>query len=53
MNAKILASKEHVLDEDIHFASFVFARKANKKLGKLRKGEKRTEFILIFNCPKQ
>ena len=26
MNAKILASKEHVLDEDIRFASFVFAR---------------------------
>ena len=26
MNAKILASKEHVLDEDILFASFLFAR---------------------------
>ena len=26
MNAKILASKERLLDEDIHFASFLFAR---------------------------
>ena len=60
MNAKILARKEHVLDEDMHFPLFVFARLKLQVplivcLGSYarRKGEKRTEFILLFNCPKQ
>lgn len=65
MNAKILARKEHVLDEDMHFPRFLFARLKIKViklqvslivcLGSYarRKGEKRTEFILLFNCPKR
>lgn len=65
MNAKILARKEHVLDEDMHFPRFLFAR-LKVKVIKLqvslivclgsyarRKGEKITEFILLFNCPKR
>lgn len=65
MIAKILARKEQVLDEDMHFPRFLFARlkiKAVKLQVSLivclgsyarRKGEKRTEFSLLFNCPKQ
>ena len=64
LNAKILARKEHVLDEDMYFPRLLFALRKIKVI-KLqvslivclgnharRKGEKRTEFILLFNCPK-